>query len=181
MLKLFMLRGEEIMRGKKVQFILMAVVISAMLVSLAPLQAQASGITLGNLAKISNLKQSVNNNQSQALDNALTQALDNSALDPAAGQCVLSAVITDLTDLAACGDDGACKASVIVSMVLDVLNCADPNNQNVALLSCVLPPLTELSQINNLCGNDRTCRIQKIITITFDFLNCLKNYQGTTN
>jgi hypothetical protein len=180
MLKLFMLRGEEIMRGKKVQFILMAVVISAMLVSLAPLQSQASGFTLGKNINLGNLAQ-LNNNQGQALDNALTQALANSALDPAAGQCILSAVITDLTDLAVCGDDGACKASVIVSMILDVLNCADPNNQNVALLACVLPPLTELSQINNLCGNDRTCRIQKIITITFEFLNCLKNFQGTTN
>jgi hypothetical protein len=152
------------MRGKKVQFILMTAIIAALLVSLAPQVSQAG------------------NAQKQALDNAITQALATSAEgDPTAGQCILTTVIEDLGELSACGEDATCKASVTVSMVLDVLLCINPENNNVELLSCILGPLTKLSQINATCGTDRWCRIQKTIAISVEFMTCLKNYQVTTN
>ena len=139
------------MRSKKVQCILIAAVISAMIVSVAPLQAQANTVASSALS------------------------------DPAALQCVINAVISDLGALSACGDNGACKANVATDMVLDVLLCIDPNNNNVELLSCILGPLTKLSQINATCGTDRWCRIQKTIAISVEFMTCLKNYQGATN
>ena len=150
------------MRGKKVQFILMTAIIAALLVSLAPQVSQAG------------------NAQNQALDNAIKQALATSAEgDPTAGQCILNTVIADIGELSACGDDGTCKANVAVSMVLDVLLCINPENNNVELLDCILGPLVEFSEINGLCGNDRLCRIQKTITIGVEFLNCLKTFKGT--
>jgi hypothetical protein len=150
------------MRGKKVQFILMTAIIAALLVSLAPQVSQAG------------------NAQKQALDNAITQALATSAEgDPTAGQCILTTVIEDLGELSACGEDATCKASVTVSMVLDVLLCINPENNNVELLSCILDPLIDLYEINGLCGNDRLCRIQKTIAIGVEFMNCLKTFRGT--
>jgi hypothetical protein len=139
------------MRSKKVQGILMAVVISAMIVSVAPLQAQAGTVASSALS------------------------------DPAALQCVVNALIADLGAISACADDGACKANAAVDMVLDVLLCINPENNNVELLSCILGPLTKLSQINATCGTDRWCRIQKTIAVSVEFMTCLKNYQGTTN
>jgi hypothetical protein len=139
------------MRSKKVQRILMAVVISAMIVSVAPLQAQAGTVASSALS------------------------------DPAALQCVVNALIADLGALSACADDGACKANEAVGLVLDVLLCINPENNNVELLSCILGPLTKLSQINATCGTDRWCRIQKTIAISVEFMTCLKNYQVTTN
>ncbi len=139
------------MRSKKVQFILMAAVISAMIVSFAPIQAQAGTVTSSALS------------------------------DPAALQCVVNALIADLGAISACADDGACKANDAVGMVLDVLLCINPENNNVELLSCILGPLTKLSQINATCGTDRWCRIQKTIAISVEFMTCLKNYQVTTN
>ena len=138
------------MRSKKVQGILMAAVISAMIVSVAPPMTQAGTLT----------------------SNALN--------DPATLQCVLNSVIADLGAISACGDNGACKANASVDMVLDVLQCVNPDNDNVALLSCILGPVTEFSQINATCGADRWCRIQKTIAISVEFMTCLKNYQGTT-
>ena len=139
------------MRSKKVQRILMAVVISAMIVSVAPLQAQAGTVASSALS------------------------------DPAALQCVVNALIADLGAISACADDGACKANEAVGLVLDVLLCINPENNNVELLSCILGPLTKLSQINATCGTDRWCRIQKTIAISVEFMTCLKNYQVTTN
>ena len=139
------------MRSKKVQRILMAVVISAMIVSVAPLQAQAGTVASSALS------------------------------DPAALQCVVNALIADLGALSACADDGACKANEAVGLVLDVLLCINPENNNVELLSCILGPLTKLSQINATCGTDRWCRIQKTIAVSVEFMTCLKNYQVTTN
>ena len=139
------------MRSKRVQRILMAVVISAMIVSVAPLQAQAGTVASSALS------------------------------DPAALQCVVNALIADLGALSACADDGACKANEAVGLVLDVLLCINPENNNVELLSCILGPLTKLSQINATCGTDRWCRIQKTIAISVEFMTCLKNYQVTTN
>ena len=138
------------MRSKKVKGILMAAVISAMIVSVAPPMTQAGTLT----------------------SNALN--------DPATLQCVLNSVIADLGAISACGDNGACKANASVDMVLDVLQCVNPDNDNVALLSCILGPVTEFSQINATCGADRWCRIQKTIAISVEFMTCLKNYQGTT-
>ena len=150
------------MRGKKVQFVLMTAIIAALLVSLAPQVSQAG------------------NAQKQALDNAIKQALATSAEgDPTAGQCILNTVIADIGELSACADDGTCKANVAISMVLDVLLCINPENNNVELLDCILGPLVEFSEINGLCGNDRLCRIQKTITIGVEFLNCLKTFKGT--
>ena len=137
------------MRSKKVKGILMAAVISAMIVSLAPLQVQAGTVA----------------------SNALN--------DPATLQCVLNSVIADLGAISACGDNGACKANEAVSLVLDVLYCVNPDNDNVELLSCILGPVTEFSQINATCGADRWCRIQKTIAVSVEFMTCLKNYQGT--
>jgi hypothetical protein len=137
------------MRSKKTTGILMAVVISALIVSVATPMAQAATVT----------------------PNALN--------DPAALQCVVNAVIADLGAISACGDDGACKANAAVDMVLDVLLCINPENNNVELLSCILDPLTDLSQINATCGADRWCRIQKTIAVSVEFMTCLKNYQGT--
>jgi len=139
------------MRSKKVQFVLMVAVISAMIVSVAPLQAQAGTVTGSALS------------------------------DPAAVQCVVNALIADLGAISACGNDGACKANEAVSLVLDVLLCIDPENNNVELLSCILGPLTHLSQINATCGTDRWCRIQKTIIVSVEFMACLKNYQVPTN
>ena len=139
------------MRSKRVQRILMAVVISAMIVSVAPLQAQAGTVASSALS------------------------------DPAALQCVVNALIADLGAISACADDGACKANEAVGLVLDVLLCINPENNNVELLSCILGPLTKLSQINATCGTDRWCRIQKTIAISVEFMTCLKNYQVTTN
>ena len=139
------------MRSKKVQRILMAVVISAMIVSVAPLQAQAGTVASSALS------------------------------DPAALQCVVNALIADLGALSACADDGACKANEAVGLVLDVLLCINPENNNVELLSCILGPLTKLSQINATCGTDRWCRIQKTIAVSVEFMTCLKNYQVPTN
>ena len=139
------------MRSKKVQRILMAVVISAMMVSVAPLQAQAGTVASSALS------------------------------DPAALQCVVNTVIADLGALSACADDGTCKANEAVGLVLDVLLCINPENNNVELLSCILGPLIKLSQINATCGNDRWCRIQKTIAISVEFMNCLKNFLVTTN
>jgi hypothetical protein len=139
------------MRSKKAQRILMAVVISAMIVSVAPLQVQAGTVASSALS------------------------------DPAALQCVVNALIADLGAISACADDGACKANEAVGLVLDVLLCINPENNNVELLSCILGPLTKLSQINATCGTDRWCRIQKTIAISVEFMTCLKNYQVTTN
>ena len=139
------------MRSKKVQSILMAVVISAMIVSIAPLQAQAGTVA------------------------------SSAVSDPATLQCVVNALIADLGAISACADDGACKANEAVGLVLDVLLCINPENNNVELLSCILGPLTKLSQINATCGTDRWCRIQKTIAISVEFMTCLKNYQVTTN
>ena len=139
------------MRSKRVQRILMAVVISAMIVSVAPLQAQAGTVASSALS------------------------------DPAALQCVVNALIADLGAISACADDGACKANEAVGLVLDVLLCINPENNNVELLSCILGPLTKLSQINATCGTDRWCRIQKTIAVSVEFMTCLKNYQVTTN
>jgi len=139
------------MRSKRVQRILMAVVISAMIVSVAPFQAQAGTVASSALS------------------------------DPAALQCVVNALIADLGALSACADDGACKANEAVGLVLDVLLCINPENNNVELLSCILGPLTKLSQINATCGTDRWCRIQKTIAVSVEFMTCLKNYQVPTN
>lgn len=139
------------MRSKRVQRILMAVVISAMIVSVAPLQAQAGTVASSALS------------------------------DPAALQCVVNALIADLGAISACADDGACKANEAVGLVLDVLLCINPENNNVELLSCILGPLTKLSQINATCGTDRWCRIQKTIAVSVEFMTCLKNYQVPTN
>ena len=139
------------MRTKKVQGVLMAVVISALIVSIGSPMAQAATVT----------------------PNALN--------DPAALQCVINAVISDLGAISACADDGACKANEAVGLVLDVLLCINPENNNVELLSCILDPLTDLSQINATCGADRWCRIQKTIAVSVEFMTCLKNYKGTTN
>jgi hypothetical protein len=139
------------MRSKKVQFVLMVAVISAMIVSVAPIQAQAGTVTSSALS------------------------------DPAALQCVVNALIADLGALSACADDGACKANEAVGLVLDVLLCINPENNNVELLSCILGPLTKLSQINATCGTDRWCRIQKTIAVSVEFMTCLKNYQVPTN
>jgi len=139
------------MRSKKARGILMAVVISALIVSVATPMARAATVT----------------------PNALN--------DPAALQCVVNALIADLGALSACADDGACKANEAVGLVLDVLLCINPENNNVELLSCILGPLTKLSQINATCGTDRWCRIQKTIAVSVEFMTCLKNYQVPTN
>ncbi len=139
------------MRSKKATGILMAMAVSALIVLIASPMAQAGTVT------------------STALN------------DPAALQCVISAVISDLGAISACGDDGACKANEAVSLVLDVLLCINPENNNIELLSCILSPLTKLSQINDTCGTDRWCRIQKTIAVSVEFMTCLKNYQVPTN
>jgi len=138
------------MRSKKVQRILMAVVISAMIVSVAPLQAQAGTVASSALS------------------------------DPAALQCVVNALIADLGAISACADDGACKANEAVGLVLDVLLCINPENTNAELLACILDPLINFSEINGLCGNDRLCRLQKTLAAGVEFMNCLKNFRGTT-
>ena len=127
----------------------MAVVISALIVSVATPMAQAATVT----------------------PNALN--------DPAALQCVVNALIADLGALSACADDGACKANEAVGLVLDVLLCINPENNNVGLLSCILDPLIDLFQINATCGSDRWCRIQKTIAVGVELMNCVKNYRGT--
>jgi type II secretory pathway pseudopilin PulG len=150
------------MRSKKVQFILMTAVIAALLVSLAPQVSQAA------------------NAQNQALENAITQALATSAEgDPSAVQCILNTVIADLGELSACNNDATCKANVAVDMVLNILLCINPENNNVGLLSCILDPLIDLFQINATCGSDRWCRIQKTIAVGVELMNCVKNYRGT--
>jgi len=150
------------MRGKKVQFILMTAIIAALLVSLAPQVSQAA------------------NAQNQALENAITQALGTSAEgDPTAGQCILSAVITDLGEISACQENASCKANAAVDMVLDILICINPENTNAELLACILDPLIDFSEINGLCGTDRLCRLQKTLAAGVEFMNCIKTFKGT--
>ena len=146
------------MHYKEKKMILMAVALLAILVFSGLPPAQSRELSPGNIKQLAG---------SGAAD-----------LDPAAAQCILAAAVAQLPALNACGDDVTCKAALAASLLLDVLVCANPENEDIAFFACIVDPIIALAEVSTLCGDDRVCLVQKTLPVVLELSGCLSDLNG---
>jgi hypothetical protein len=146
------------MHRKEKKIIFMAVVLLAILVFSGLPPAQSRELSLDNL------KQLAGNGEVLA--------------DPEAAQCILAAAVAQFPALNACGDDVTCKATLAASLLLDVLVCANPDNESLVFFDCILDPIIALSEVSSLCGDDRLCLVQNALPVVLELSGCLNDLNG---
>lgn len=151
-------------KSSVVRMIMTGILVVVLMGMSFPQQVQAQQLAANRLARISPL--------------AGTGA---AALDPEAAQCILQAAVTQLVTLYSCGDDATCKSKAVVSLVIDSLICANPDNQNVAFIECIVDPIIQLAELNAQCNGDRACLVQQGLPVVLQLVQCVNTLKPANN
>ncbi len=154
------------MRSNTMKTIYMIVILLVVLVLTGLPQAQSRVLKLGNLQQLA------------VLNGKTAVQAENNAATLAAGECLLNAATENLSKLTACGDDTACKSTVLLDTILEILICNNPDNKNLAVFACVVDALVDVAEIQATCAGDNTCAIQKILPVVLNLGTCINQGNG---
>jgi hypothetical protein len=88
-------------------------------------------------------------------------------------QCVLSSGLTALSQLQLCDDDDpACLAATVASVVIDIIQCNNSNDQDIIIGTCMLEALIFMTRNISACRDDPVCAVSNIISMLLDTIQC---------
>jgi hypothetical protein len=90
-------------------------------------------------------------------------------------QCIFDVIIYNLTEISLCEDDPVCITTGILSMMIDIIDCAGEDDGDIDTVRCVFNSavngLTEIS----LCEDDPVCSTEGIFAMVIDIIECAED------
>ena len=93
-------------------------------------------------------------------------------------QCIFDFIIYNLTEISLCEDDPVCITTGILSMMIDIIDCAGADEGDINTVRCVFNSavngLTEIS----LCEDDPVCNTTGIFSMVINIIECAEDDVG---
>jgi hypothetical protein len=86
--------------------------------------------------------------------------------------CSLATLISSMDEVSSCGDDSTCKATAVFEMVIDILLCANPDDNNVMYVACLTEAIIDMLEVSATCDGDNGCVMQSMIPLVVKIMNC---------
>jgi hypothetical protein len=87
-------------------------------------------------------------------------------------QCVFSSALSSLAEVEQCFDDRVCTTAATTALIIDIIQCANEDNQDILVQTCKINTLVDMIRNISTCQNEPICVLTNMVATVVGIIDC---------